>query len=372
MKIYKYEELDYDKKTYQVFLKEKPFCGFSYFDSSLGYYENGFLVFAKNYDGKVLKNINFWYEGSVQTGYEFYFNKDSSDKLYLSKSLFWDFGVVIERFGINNRGQIVNYGDINDEENEISKREWLSYREDFSDPKMFDFLPFYKQQDELKQKRIFHDVLPKEIKYLAGVDIAYDELEQRLVAGVSILDALTFQIIEEVIYEEKVNYPYVPGFFSFREVKPVLEAFKKLIFQPDLTICYGHGISHFKGIGIATQLGIELNIPTIGCAQKSMVGYYDDLGHARFSITPLVFDNKEIGKVLQIQNNTEPIFVSVGHKISIETACEWISRLTLNEHLPKTILAVNTLTNRFIKERTDWDTPLEFYLEKMEKQTKNI
>ncbi|WP_337044429.1 endonuclease V [Emticicia sp. 17c] len=372
MKIFKQEDLFYDKTTYQTLLGDEPFHGISYYDSNLDYYENGFLIFSRNYFNKKPIEMSFWYEGSSQVGYQFYFSQDKSNDLYLSKFLFWDFSVVIERFTIDSKGQIKSYGHIDDEENKISKGEWLNYREDFSDPKMFDFLPFYNQQNKLRERVLVEDELPDEIRHIAGVDVAYNEFEEKLVISIVILNAQTFQVLEEVIYEENVNYPYVPGLLPFRETPPVIAAFKKLTINPDLIICDGYGIAHPKGVGMATQLGIELNIPTIACARKRLIGYHDEPERTRSSNSPLQFDNKEVGKVLRTQDDKEPLFVSIGHKISIETACEWILRLTPTDRLPETTKAAYAMTSKIMKERTDWDTPLEFYLAKMKEQENGV
>lgn len=123
-------------------------------------------------------------------------------------------------------------------------------------------------------------------------------------------------------------------------------------------------------MGMATHLGIELNIPTIGCAKKRLVGYYEEPESKRGSSSPMIFDGKEVGKTLRTQDGIKPVFVSVGHKISLETACKWILHLTPNYRLPETTRAVDSLVNRLMKERTDWDTPLEFYQKKMEEQQK--
>lgn len=372
MKIFKREDLSNDIKTYKTLLGDAPFNGISYWDSNLDYYENGFTVFVKSYDNNKPLDMSFWYEESTQVGYQFLFSEDESNELCLKKILFWDFNIVIEHFIIDSKGQIERYGNINDKSNEIVKLNWLNYRNSFSDPNMFDFLPFYNQQNELKEKVISQDELPNEIKYIAGVDVAYNELEQRLVAGIVILDAQTFQIVEEASHEEKLSFPHVPGLLPFIEVPHVIAAFKKLSIKPDLIVCDGYGINHPKGVGIATHLGIELDTPTIACAQKRLVGYYDAPEPTRFSNTSLQFANKEVGKALRTQDNIEPVFVSVGHKISIETACDWVLKLTQNNRLPQTTLAANTLTSKFVKERTDWDTPLDFYLKKMKEQSDEV
>ena len=158
-----------------------------------------------------------------------------------------------------------------------------------------DFLPYYFQQNLLSKKVIEEDQLPEQINYIAGVGVAYDELKQKLVGAIVVLDSKTLEIVEEAFHEMDITFPYVPGLFSFREVTPLIEAYKKLRIKPELIICNGHGIAHPKRIGIATHVGIELNLPTIGCATQRLIGLWeaDNLGKKRGSTEPLEWEVEE-------------------------------------------------------------------------------
>lgn len=349
-----------------------PFSGFAIGNRALSIYKKGYQVNPIKFfvDGQISKIVtkseDYNYNGYCY-GVECY---DKNNIGNIKAFQFWDCGLVIESFSINDKGEILNFYSI--ENDNKQKDYWVTlinyamkngqYEEDS------EYLTYYNLQNELKEKVIVKDELPSEIKYIAGVDVAYNELEERVVAGIVVLDAKTLQIVEEATHEDGVSFPYVPGLFSFREVPPLLEAFNKLKIKPDLIVCDGHGIAHPKGVGMATHLGIELNIPTIGCAKKRLVGFYEEPESKRGSNSTMVFDGKEVGKALRTQDGIKPVFVSVGHKISLETACEWILHLTPNYRLPETTRAVDSLVNKLMKERTDWDTPLEFYQKKMEEQ----
>ncbi len=220
-----------------------------------------------------------------------------------------------------------------------------------------DFLPYYNLQNEMREKVIKEDRLPSAIKYIAGVDVAYHEVSQKMVGGIVVLDAETLEVVETALHEMEISFPYIPGLFSFREIPPLLEAYKKLNIKPDLIVCDAHGIAHPMGVGMATHLGIELDIPTIGCAKKRLVGYYDKeaLGTQRGDSQSLIWDSQEVGKALRTQDNIKPMFVSIGHKISLETACEWVLKLCPNYRLPETTRAVDHLVNQVLKERTDFN-----------------
>ncbi|WP_210418052.1 deoxyribonuclease V [Flavobacterium sp. KBS0721] len=214
-----------------------------------------------------------------------------------------------------------------------------------------EFKQLYALQNSLSEKVIKEDQLVLPIQYIAGVDVAYNDASDKMIGAIVILDSITFKVVEEVSHEMEITFPYVPGLFSFREIPPLIEAFKKLTIKPDLIVCDAQGIAHPKGIGMATHLGIELNIPTIGCAKKRLVGSYDKnlLGLKRGNTQDLIYNNNLVGKVLRTQDNINPMYVSVGHKISINTAISWILKLTPNYRLPETTRNADHLVNSLLK-----------------------
>ena len=145
--------------------------------------------------------------------------------------------------------------------------------------------------------------------------------------------------------------------FSFREIPPILEAYKKLEIKPDLIVCDAQGIAHPKNMGMASHLGLELDIPTIGCAKKRLVGVYDKskLGQKRGSTENLVWDSEIVGVALRTQDNIKPMFVSIGHKISLETAIKWVLKLCSQYRQPETTRQADQLVNQLLKERTEVD-----------------
>lgn len=216
-----------------------------------------------------------------------------------------------------------------------------------------EFEIYYDLQNELREKVITDDQLPKIIQFIAGVDVAYNDAKDNMVGAIVVLNAQTHEVVEKVYHEMEIAFPYVPGLFSFREIPPLIEAYKKLTVKPDLIVCDAQGIAHPKGVGMATHLGIELDIPTIGCAKKRLVGIYDKtlLGSERGNTQELIYDNNLVGKVLRTQNNTNPMYISIGHKISLETATNWILKLTPSYRLPETTRQADHLVNSILKNR---------------------
>lgn len=189
-----------------------------------------------------------------------------------------------------------------------------------------------------------------EVHLVAGVDVAYEKHSDKLVAAVVILDASTLDLIETVTAEDRAQFPYIPGLFSFRELPPLIKAFAKLNHSPDLIVCDGQGYAHPRRFGLACHLGVIFDIPTIGCGKTRLLGEHKEPDTGRGAIAPLYDNGEVIGNLLRTQNGVNPIYVSIGHRISLETACNWILKLSPRYRLPETIRqadhTVKTLPNR--------------------------
>jgi deoxyribonuclease V len=207
---------------------------------------------------------------------------------------------------------------------------------------------YYDKQKELRTRVIHADDLPAKVNYIAGTDVAYNDDDNTMIGAVVILDAETLDVIETAHHEMEITFPYVPGLFSFREIPALLEAFKKLEKQPDLIVCDAQGIAHPYGVGMATHLGLELDIPTIGCAKKRLLGDYDrsTLPTQRGEAQTLIFEGKEICAALRTQDDIKPMFVSIGHKLNLKTALSWVLKLCPKYRLPETTRQADQLVNR--------------------------
>lgn len=200
---------------------------------------------------------------------------------------------------------------------------------------MEDFKHYLHIQEELARKVIAIDQ-PGDINFIAGVDVAYEKEGDRVVAAITILNAQTLELVETSSHAEQVSFPYIPGLFSFRELPPVLKAFDALKIRPDLIICDGQGYAHPRRFGLACHLGVELDMPTIGCAKTRLIGEYNEPGVARGNYSDLKDGDETIGYVLRTQDNTNPVFVSVGHKVSLKTSVDWVLKACNEFRLPET------------------------------------
>lgn len=177
-----------------------------------------------------------------------------------------------------------------------------------------------------------------EIKTVAGVDVAYSHKTERVVAAVAVLEASTLQPLQTVYADLENAFPYISGLFSFRELPAIIKALEQLQVLPDLIICDGQGYAHPRRFGLACHLGVMFDVPTIGAAKKRFIGEYQEPNHTRGSQSFLIdHDNNEIvGTVLRTQDGINPVYVSIGHKVSLNTACHWVLQLANQYRLPET------------------------------------
>jgi deoxyribonuclease V len=191
-------------------------------------------------------------------------------------------------------------------------------------------------QLELAPKIIHEDQLG-EVQHIAGVDMAINEEHNTAQAAVVLLSYPEMNIVEQHIYEEPVRMPYIPGLLSFREAPAVIGAFRKLRGKADLVMVDGQGIAHPRRLGIASHLGLWLGVPTIGCAKSLFIGHYDKEGLAQEAENwvPLVYKKEIIGAVVRTRTKVNPMFISLGHMISLETSIKYVLACSKGYRLPE-------------------------------------
>jgi deoxyribonuclease V len=176
------------------------------------------------------------------------------------------------------------------------------------------------------------------VRFLGGVDISNSRFdpENRIFASVVVLSLPDLKVVETAGAEARATIPYIPGFLGFREVPALLLAWEKLGTKPDLVMVDGHGIAHPRGLGIAAQLGVVLDIPSIGVAKSPLVGRPEgELGEEAGAEVPLVWKGRRLGTVLRTRRRANPLYISVGHRVSLESAVDWVKRAGTGYRLPE-------------------------------------
>jgi len=191
--------------------------------------------------------------------------------------------------------------------------------------------------------------LKKSPSYISGVDAAFDN--ELVMAVASFFEYPSLLHKADAISRGKVRFPYVPGFLSFREGHAIINAIRKLKQLPDVIIVDGQGIAHPFGIGIASHIGVLLNIPTIGCAKSRLVGEYSEPGREKGQWSPLIYKEREVGAVLRTRDNVKPVFVSPGHLIDLHSSLAIVLQSLTQYRLPEPIRRADHLSKELIRAK---------------------
>jgi deoxyribonuclease V len=174
-----------------------------------------------------------------------------------------------------------------------------------------------------------------DIRYVAGADMAFDPATEVAFAGVIVYRFPGLEEVERRMARRKLRFPYVPGLLSFRESPVLLAAFARLRTEPDLILIDGHGHAHPRRFGIACHIGILFDKPTVGCAKSRLVGEHQEPGETAGSTTPLTLEGERIGVVLRTRDNVKPIYVTTGHRVSLDSAVGLVKQCVDGFRIPK-------------------------------------
>lgn len=198
---------------------------------------------------------------------------------------------------------------------------------------------------QLKQQQIEYasNVLIKDdidyhtVSYIGGTDVGFDDNGQITRAAIVVLSWPSLSLVEYKISKQLTNLPYIPGYLSFREYPALVAAWQLIKQKPQLLFVDGQGIAHPRRLGIASHLGLLLDVPTIGIAKKKLYGQYQPLDDLFLATQPL-FDNtgqEQIGTVLRSKIRCKPLFISPGHRVSQQSAVGWIKACLKGYRLPE-------------------------------------
>ena len=208
-------------------------------------------------------------------------------------------------------------------------------------------------QDELRPLVVLDEPGPPPgAGHVTGVDVAYDDERDLVVAAAVVLDAATHEVVAEATAVGRISFPYVPGLLAFREIPAVMAALEALAVPPGLVVCDGYGLAHPRRFGLASHLGVLTGLPTVGVAKNPFTFTYEEPGARRGSASPLLAGTEEVGRALRTRDAVKPVFVSVGHRTTLDTACAHTLALTPQYRLPETTRRADALCRRALKEAT--------------------
>lgn len=173
------------------------------------------------------------------------------------------------------------------------------------------------------------------VRYIAGIDVAFPNKGKTTRAAIVVLSFPSLEMVELTVYEAPTVIPYIPGVLSFREGGAILSALAQLKISPDVLMFDGQGIAHPLGLGVASHIGVILNVPTLGIAKSCLVGKFDEPELTKGSISDLVINDKKSGYVVRSRDKVKSLFVSPGHLITKEQALQLALQCITKYRLPE-------------------------------------
>jgi deoxyribonuclease V len=187
----------------------------------------------------------------------------------------------------------------------------------------------------------------KNITTIAGGDISHNKDTDVVYAGIVILSYPQMQLLSYSLVEAKTTFAYVPGFLGFREVPALLQAWEQFPLKPDLMILDGQGVTHPRRMGIASHFGILTDHPSIGCAKNMLYGNYKPLELTKFSSSAIISQNEHMGYAVRTKDNVKPVYISPGHKVSVDDSLEFMKPCILKHRIPEPTRLAHEYVNLF-------------------------
>ncbi len=185
------------------------------------------------------------------------------------------------------------------------------------------------------------------------MDLTFEKIKEnptRAWASLVIIELKTLKPIYDLVVEDVVSFPYIPTFLAFREMPLLIKLYEKAKVKPDVFFIDGQGIAHPRGCGIASHFGVETGMVSVGVAKTRLFGYYDEPGERRGEFSYLKYRGKILGAVVRTRDRTAPVFVSVGHRISLRTAVNLVLK-TSKYRIPEPTRLAHNLLQRVRRER---------------------
>jgi deoxyribonuclease V len=186
-------------------------------------------------------------------------------------------------------------------------------------------------------------------RYLAGFDTAYLKSDNISIAGMIIVEYPSLGVVDQFIHKQRISFPYIPGYLSFREAPALMALIDAHAKSVDMFIFDGHGIAHPRGLGIAAHIGVLCNVPSIGCAKKKLVGTYELPENSVGAYSVLIYKEKVVGHVLRTKRNVKPIYVSVGHRTTLDQARILLLNCVRKHRIPEPTRLAHLLVSSYRK-----------------------
>jgi len=199
--------------------------------------------------------------------------------------------------------------------------------------------------------RIRIEPLSRKPRVIAGADVAFSSDGKRCLAGIVVYDTQNRVVIEEQLAWRPVRFPYVPGLLSFREAPAVLAAARRLRTKPDLFMFDAQGLAHPRRMGLASHVGLLMDLPTVGCAKSRLCGEHEMPAKAAGGVAALTHRGERVGAVLRTCDGVKPVYVSVGHRTTLDDAIRVVMSCVTRYRLPEPTRLAHILVTRHRRDR---------------------
>ena len=216
-------------------------------------------------------------------------------------------------------------------------------------PPNFSVSKAHQAQKRLSEKIIQEDRLPEKIKLVGGVDVAY--IDNLAIGAATVLEYESLKLVESQTATCTVRFPYVPTMLSFREIPAAVACIGKLTLKPDVFLVDGQGMAHPYRCGFASHLGLAIGKPTIGVAKNRLIG--KPVGNGKNVL--LIHAGQTVGLVVTTKDCAKPVYVSVGHLVSLDTAAKIVKHCIRNSRIPEPLLLAHRIaseTRTLLSERS--------------------
>ena len=188
-------------------------------------------------------------------------------------------------------------------------------------------------------------------RLVAGLDVSMERDAEECVAGIVVLELPSFAVVDQATAVAPVPMPYVPGFLAFRELPALAAAFDRLTTRPDALIFDGQGLAHPRRFGVACYGGLLFGLPSVGCAKSILVGRHEPLPPEQWAQAPLVHRREVVGAAIRLRARTNPVYVSPGHLIDLESAVALVTSVSAGFREPETTRRAHRLVHAVRRAR---------------------
>ena len=200
-------------------------------------------------------------------------------------------------------------------------------------------------QKQLRARLVLRADANLEVRRVAGADVSMSRGSDVAWAGIAVLDATTLELVDHSVARAALTFPYISGLLSFRELPPLVAAWERLATRPDVLVFDGNGYAHPRRFGLACHGGLLFDVPSIGCAKTRLVGTHPPLADDAGATVPLEHRGELVGMVVRLRARANPLYVSAGHRMDLDTAVRIVLSLGRGFREPETTRHAHRIVN---------------------------